>query len=207
MSAYWVGSISTGISSPIRRIINSLTNAINKNAHLPRIIILPAETVLLKHLEYYEFGASKIMGKTLNYLIGEISRMIDTKREDMKSKRPGAVVYGEPKIIWMKIWDRPTSDRVFSLRSKFNAVLEETLANYRSCYILEFEADGVHFDRANNFNNSGKNAFWRYVDQEVKKFDKQIISLKPRKVVSEAKEKEEIKRKKRCKVHATKTTC
>ena len=135
------------------------------------------------------------MGKTLNYLVGEIYRIIDTKREDMKNKRPGAVVYGEPKIIWMKIWDRPTSDRVFSLRTKFNAVLEETLANYRSCYILEFEADGMHFYRANNMNNSGKNAFWRFVDQEVKKFYKQLTSLKPRKVVSEAKEKEEQKRK------------
>ena len=87
VSAHWVGSISTGITSPIRRILNSMVNAVNKFHHLPRMIIFSAEAILLKHLAYYEFGASKIFAKNINYLVAEAYRTIETKKEDMRSKK------------------------------------------------------------------------------------------------------------------------
>ena len=114
-------------------------------------------------------------------MVNEVNKVITTKKEDMMAKRQGSVIFSEPKIIWMNIWDIPTSDKVFTLRGKFNVILDETLSNYKNCYLLEFKPSITHFDRANNFNNTGRNAFWRFVDQQVMKFDKQQITLKPKK--------------------------
>ena len=192
VSAYWVGGTSSGIMCAVRRIINSLINAINKNAHLPRFIIFMAEIGgVVKFMQFYEYGTSKIFGRNINSMINEITRTIEGKKEDMRNKRGGSICYSEPKMIWIKIWDRPSSDKVYTLREKFNWVLEETLTNYKNCYIMDCNEiiSGAHFDRANNFNNTGRHALWRFIDQQMKKFDKQEISLRPSKVVSDAKSK------------------
>ena len=42
------------------------------------------------------------------------------------------------------------------------------------------------FDRANHLIGSGKKSFWRFVDQQIKKFDRQEFTLRPNKVITAA---------------------
>ena len=186
VSAFWISGESSGIRCITRRILNSMINALNKSVHLPRLILFTAELDLLKYLAFYGYGASKIIAKSVSYMVEEATRTIEARKQDMKEKRLGSITYSEPKLIWMKIWDRPTTEKVLTLREKYNAILEETLTSYKHYYILDCDRAilGSHFDRNNNFNNEGKTALWKFVDQQLKKFDRQEISLKPNKVVS-----------------------
>ena len=150
------------------------------------------EMSILKYLAFYDYGSSKIIAKNLHNFVSEVSRVLMTKKEDMRSKRNGSICPSKPKMVWIKLWNQPSKDKVMKLRVKYNAILEETLSNFSYCYILDCEevVTADKFDRADNFTNQGKVAMWCFIDQQLKAFDRQKITLKPAKVVSEANEKD-----------------
>ena len=111
----------------------------------------------------------------------------------MRDKKPGAIVTGEPKMIWVKYWINPTAEKYGSLKDKFNAILEEILTGFRHTYILDISeamAATTCYDCNGNLNNQEKNTMWREINQTMKKFDNQEISLKPEKVVTKAQERQ-----------------
>ena len=117
----------------MRRILNSIVNAINSNIKLPRILVVIPDMDVLKEVSYDRTGASKIIGDCINFFVEAVSRLVDTRKEDLRSAKPGAINSGEPKIIWLKVLTRPGfSQSVIENKAKFNAILEETLTNHRS---------------------------------------------------------------------------
>ena len=108
--------------------------------------------------------------------------IVETRKSDLRDKRPGTVNYSEPKFIWVKMLHRPHRKRLLQLRKKFNEIFEETLAGHKYCYILDpdivLKTD--HFDRANCLTSEGKIAFWRFLDEQLKKFDRQEIYTQAR---------------------------
>ena len=73
LSAHWIGYLSSGIHNPVRRISNSLINAMNNNNRMPRLIIYLPEPQLLAHVVYGKFGQSKLIGKVITPMITEIN--------------------------------------------------------------------------------------------------------------------------------------
>ena len=113
---------------------------------------------------------------------------------DLQNLKPGAVVSTEPKLLWVKMIYRPGKEKLQKLRNKYNEILEENLANHKHCYIIDPDEVMVndHFNLSNRLVAESKITYWKFVDQQIKKFDRQEIDLKPHKVISMAREKEKL---------------
>ena len=190
VSSFWRTRFE-GIKSPVRRIINSLIDAINKNTSkpLPRIILILPEADVLRHTAYFGYGASKVFGTIINALVKAIYKEISTRKEDMRKMKKGAVIESEPKVVWMKAIDRPGRDKFLSLRAKYNAVLEETIADYPFSYIMEIDENDFsrdHFDLNNHMRANGMHVYLKSFDRLLRRFDENPARFTPRWVVTEA---------------------
>ena len=81
------------------------------------------------------FSAGLVMGPSLHYIVKQFDTLIARRRQDIASKKPGAVIDDEfPYIVWVCMLKRPPgtisaveANNVFALRGKFNYILEERL--------------------------------------------------------------------------------
>ena len=174
------------IRSPFARIVNQLAEALNDNVHLPRFIFMMPGHTPLEYFNYFHYGISKIIATVLGWLIRHINRLVQGQREHLRDLRPGALIHGEPKIIWLKTFNRPYNNPNMSIRPKFNAVLEELLAKYDNNHIMDVEKSlrPANFERNGFLIESGKASFWFEVDRQIKRFDRREDLLIPKPVVS-----------------------
>ena len=187
MNAFMSGAITSSlIHNPMVRFVNCFAEALNRFHLLPRFMVIIPDQDIIKAINYYDYGISKIIQRCLEWVLCEFDCIIEARKEDLLKKRPGAVCALEPKIIWVKMIDCPGASRVMSLREKFNAILEESLFKYKQTYIAEIKLDRMHFDHNNNLFPTGQVRFWRELDSILKAFDRQYISLKPKPVISMA---------------------
>ena len=180
---FWLSPSS--IESSITRIYNSLAQAINESKHLPRYIVMLLDLDALKDMAYYGSRASQVIGKGLSLLINDIVSEIENQKSKMHKIKPGSVIVGEPKMLWVALINKPHYQKVMSLRRKYNEILEDTLTNYRNCHIIHPTPLLKHyFDRANYLSCDGMIAFWKDIDEILKNFDQakdQRQELKPQK--------------------------
>ena len=171
------------------RITNCLIEALNKYHVLPRFLIIFPDLEIIKFVNYEKYGISKILAMLTEWWVSQIENAVDTKKEDMRSKRSGAVTSLEPKLIWLKMLMRPKRFNavIDDQTDKFNAILDETLYNTRKMYIGSIDLEEHCFDQLGNLNSRGKVKYWETFDKLIKKFDKQEISLKPTPVISNSK--------------------
>ena len=190
VDAFHPGIIGSSTNSPLTRILNSLVYAVNKHHLLPRFIIMITDWDIIKAINYYDFGISKIIGANLEWLINEVDRLICTKKIDLFNEREGSVMPTAPKVLWIRMIPRPAPSRVLALRRKYNAILEETLCHTRGgMYILDAHDDlnGLHYDRVNQLLETGKTTYWKSIDTSIKDFDRHKgPNLKPNPVISNA---------------------
>ena len=176
------------VGSLYARTYNSLMQALNEEVHLPAILIINVEWSCLKDLNFFKFGVSKLIGKMINWLVDNVNGEIEVRRAHLKKVLPGAVIHGEPSILWVKAFNRPCKDQSLSLRSKLNAVLEETLTKHRQNFICDinraFQGINAAFDRSGMLTPTGKIAFWNEIDDIVKRFDREPTKFKPFPVIS-----------------------
>ena len=191
--AYWTYTPSSTIHSVIARIYNSVIKALNENLKLPRFIIVVPGRDILRRAAFYKFGASLVIGDNVEWLIDNITRVVETRKSDLRDRKPGVVTSSEPKLIWIKMLYRPGKERLQKLRTKYNEILEENLANHRFCYIIDPDKGLTNedFDMSNQLTATGKIAFWQYLDDQLKKFDRQEIELKPQKIITITREQAE----------------
>ena len=97
-------------------------------------------------------------------------------------------MHGEPKVLWLKTFNRPCKDISLSLRVKFNAVLEETLTHYKHNFVGEmddaFRGLNDAFTKSGHLTPAGKVAFWYHVDGMVKDFDRNNAKFVPKLIIS-----------------------
>ena len=190
ISYYWRSAQGEGDNS-MAHITNRLIDACHENKTLPRLIIILPDGDILNKIAYFDFGASRIIGDCLTWMVNQISAIIEDRKAKMKLIREGSTVGTEPKLVWVKMMSKPTSDPIQALKQKYNEILEETLASQKLNYILEI--DGLKkddFDHTGNLLVQGMATYWHSLDEQIRKFDKQLdnISLKPRKVISLARQ-------------------
>ena len=108
---------------------------------------------------------------------------IESRKDKLRRKKPGALAPNEPKFIWIKMFNRTTNpSKELAVRSKFNTTLENILASKRHHYIVDvtnamYKSD--YFSQNNRITARGKNRFWVEVDQAIEDFDFQKRSLRP----------------------------
>ena len=166
---------------------------------MPRIIVFIPDSNILDGIAGENVpGVSNQIGKVITWLMKRMERVIELKREEMHLVRPGSLALGEPKLIWVKILEKPLENsEEIQLRQKFNHILEETLVSRKNSYILDvgnilsFE----YFDGQCKLTANGRINFWEEVDNSIRKFDKQEITLKPRAVVFESRQSDKNRKK------------
>ena len=55
----------------------------------------------------YGKGSTYILGASIHCLIKEIEKLIECRKTDLLDKKPGALLDGHPKIIWVHMLRRP----------------------------------------------------------------------------------------------------
>ena len=170
-------------------LLNNLIDGLNEIHKIPRIILIMPDKSIIKGIKHEEYGVSKILGICLNHLVKQLSESIERKKQCMELLKPGSITPGEPKFIWLKMIDRPNKkDKSLKQRDKFNAILEEELSARNHNYIMDIndKLDIGCFDRHGYLTPRGMELTWIEIDQIIKSFDFQEISLKPSAVISEA---------------------
>ena len=175
----------------LARIINNLIEGFNSVQKMPRMIMVIPDGDIVHAIKHKEFGFSKIVGRSINYLSTQIERAIQAKKDSMMKLKPGAITVGEPKIMWVSMLNRYFNEEIAKEKDKFNAILEENISSRESTYIIK-NFDGVSknsFASNDQLTASGRMSYWMTIDSQIQEFDLQKISLKPRPVISEAEEK------------------
>ena len=97
------------------RLVNCFVDALNdsKTGHLPRLIVIQLGILCLNEINFYDYGASKIIGKAANWLVNNFNREVEGHRERLRKIKPGALIHGEPKILWVAVFDRPWPRKMF----------------------------------------------------------------------------------------------
>ena len=80
-------------------LLNALIDALNENQHLSRIIVMVPDDAFLAMINQTSPGVSLMIGKCLHWLINQVDRAIETKKDALKFRKPGTLTDFEPKVI------------------------------------------------------------------------------------------------------------
>ena len=96
------------VRNVLSRFVNCVTKALNENVKLPRLILVISDGDIIQfvrkiadtdHVELFVDSA-------LKWIINQMTRAIDTAKDNIQRHKPGAVLSYEPKIIWIKMMDK-----------------------------------------------------------------------------------------------------
>ena len=172
-------------------IINAYIEILNNRSHLPKYVIVIPDKNIIEAADHCDFGVKKGLRNLIKWIMVQLHRYTESRREDLRDKKPGAVG-PKPRFIWVKMidWqmlehhpDRSYTD-VLGLRTKFNRTMENLLAestvsNCSHIMQLAYLSKSNHFTNLGELNFEGKRHFWKEIDYNFKKFDRGEIDLKP----------------------------
>ena len=165
-------------------MINALITALNESTKLPRLLLMIPEADFLHQINIINSGKSPIIGKCFEYLVSNVEKAIQRKKEELRHKKPGAVMANKPKILWLTLIHRQGYvDAAYQAAVKAcNAIMEEVLSTKRNHFILKldnFLEEIPYFTSNNDLTGTGKVKFWRSINKVVEGFDKYEVSLRP----------------------------
>ena len=169
------------------RFIYPLVEALNNNHKLPQYIIIIPDKDMISVFKGNKFHTGIVMGSTIHYILRQYEMYIECRCQDLGDKKPSALSLPEmPHFIWVRMLKRPSAEtghQVFSLRGKFNSVLEEQLLNGKDSRhrIMSINIRADEFNLQGNLTSSGKFDFWHEIDKAMKKYVAGAIKLLPHK--------------------------
>ena len=181
----------SNVKSVEARIVNLLIEGLNNKLKLPKYILIIPEKDFLAGMvpRLFDHGVKSLMKDGLEWMMKNMLRLLDTRKEDIRNKRPGALsTSAEPRLIWVTTMFRPKDvhpsvKEALKLVRKGNECLEELVKTYdRYNHILYVENidEYKYFDNMGKLTSSGKSAYWREIDSSMRKFDRGEIELDPR---------------------------
>ena len=131
MKCYTPNPLSCIKEVPVK-LVNALIHRLNDKPDinglsptLPRIVLIAPDWDMVKYIGHYKFGISKISEKLLQWTISQMVQEVETRKNDLSRIKKGAVVHNEPKVIWIKMLDRPGCiNKALSVCGKFNRAME-----------------------------------------------------------------------------------
>ena len=143
-------------------MLNATIRALNSHKNLPCFLICMPDMDILRFINHFGFGISQIIGSSLNWLIKNMEQALDAKKDELRHRRPGALISREPKIIWEAIPHQPGYDQ--TRIAKFNRILENILVDKKESNIIKLNhaiSDISNYNlRCRFLNDKGKDAFW-----------------------------------------------
>ena len=131
-----------------------------------------------------DFGIGSILTKWVQWLWRMLDRLIETRKQDLFAKRPGSVAGRDPRIIWIKMIERPHVPRTdkryktLSLRTKFNDIVDELVNGKRNNYSLSIDSlEQHHFSPLGELNDFGRMQLWKEIDYYFKQFNRSVADL------------------------------
>ena len=166
------------------KMVNVLIKALNDTLKLPRLIVVIPDCNILEFVKKDDEGIKIVSSGAVNWIIKQMIRAIDSKKDHLRRLKPGAITAGEPKFVWIKMMNRVNGHYPLSqYRDIYNNELEKMLAAREEHFVMDLSSemsDINYFDQFNQLNGHGRRKFWYEVDRKLEWFDKKKISLKPR---------------------------
>ena len=100
-------------------------------------------------------------------------------------KRPGAISTPlEPQLIFINMLPRPPNTvrkEIFSLVSKTNEIIKQTIAMDRNSHFLQLTSVNkfIHFDSFGRITAAGYNALWLEISNQLADFERGKTTLRP----------------------------
>ena len=170
----------------LARLLNALIEAFNRREKLPRYIVVILDKNLIEAAVQanFDYGITKMLSKWVNWFSNMIDRHVEIRKQELLNKRPGAVE-SDPKIIWIKMLDRPHVQKpnprfkVQSLKGKFNELIDDIVSAKRNNHFMSISSVEYlrHFTNGGELNQMGALQYWKEFDYYFKKFDRKEISL------------------------------
>ena len=156
----------------------------NKKYKLPKYIVIMPDHDIINFVDLQdEEGALQGSKAVLKYLIKEINKYVDARFKDLYRKRSGADRKGKPRIIWVKMIERPTAHTSIAqrIRQSYNECLDDLLLAEGHTYMLELNLlnEERYFDKAGKLLGMGRVQLWKEIDQHLKDFDRKKVNLLP----------------------------
>ena len=193
LSIFWEFNVDCFTTHPMSltksapaRLLNAFIKALNEKdcKSLPRLVIFVPDWDLVKNINFYKSGAKRAFDAVLKWIMHNANRAIQSKKDSLAHKKPGSVTPSEPKIIWVKMIERIGGeyDKALSVRYRFNAALEDQLADHKHHYILDIGkniADPNYLSARNQLNDDGMHRYWRELDRLIDLFEQDHDNFKP----------------------------
>ena len=117
-----------------------------------------------------------MIGKSLQWLVSEINKALECRKDHLRRRKPGAVAPNEPKVHYIKMLDRPKCqpDKIFTARHKFNTILDDVIKGKKNQYTIEPQGlahDTRNFLYNNQLSMCGQKLFWMDIDWQIESFD------------------------------------
>ena len=108
----------TSVKSIPTRLVNALIKALNDNNKLPHLMIFMPDWDIVNYVNYFQSGVKEIFNETINWILAQVMRAIQSKKDSLAHRKPGAVITSQPKVIWVKMMERIGGefDRAFTAR-------------------------------------------------------------------------------------------
>lgn len=161
--------------------LNKLMSFMNSknHEHLPRYLVIVLDSNLITAANVFDYGVTRTLEDTLKWLLININWAVETRKEDLYSKRHGTIMQmSEPCLIWVTMLKRPEYSfecKTNALASKFNNILEGIIAGNKRSHILRIHVDhnSTNFDRIGNLTANGKYEYWKNFDYQMMEFDRE----------------------------------
>ena len=172
VSAYYMNPLSD-VRPSMARMQNALVKAMNKNTYLPKYLIMLPDMDLVESIIRNKLRED--IEDILNWIINQVSKLLITRREDLKYKNPGSVTADLTRVIWVKMLARPNSNsyrlqKIWRLKNKYNEILTFLLEAEKYMHIIELKnmEEYKYFDKQGNLSTAGKAEFWANFNKELK---------------------------------------
>ena len=176
------------VTNILARFVNCLVKALNDAILLPRFVVVIPEWDIIRFVKkgmQEDEGIADWMVSALEWIVLQMNRAVESKKDNLKCKKKGAVISNEPKIIWFKMINHLNGNshaKTLAWRTIFNNELEETLAGKPQHFIADVSQammDASLSDRNNSINGFGCVRYCTEVDKVLEWFDKKVSLLKP----------------------------
>ena len=158
-------------------LVNALIEALNESTYLPKYIIVIPDWDILRFIKHYDSGITVMTGKIINWLTNQMIRAVDTRRDDLMRAHHGAVAPGEPKFVWVKMFNQVNAlGDIFVVCNCYNRAMEDIIAAKKAHFTIDVNnalQDAVYFTRLNELNDDGKHRFWLEVNDKLQQLDEQ----------------------------------
>ena len=105
------------------------------------------------------------------WLINEVNDQVKLCKKELREVCLGAVLPGEPKLVYVKMIYHPRKDEIQAVHNHFNTALENNLCGMKNHYIMDIEVHSSMFDHTNCLTEQGQVEFWSIFDSNMRKLD------------------------------------